>query len=467
MKPKLLLLQPNYRLVYSYAGSETATPIYPPLGLAYLAAVARQAGFPVKIIEANAESLNHDQIKQQILEYNPDFIAMTGASSMMNEVERLAKLCPQNVKIIFGGIHASSMTQEVLNDYQRIDLVVRGEGEEAIIDILSGKPYEEILGLSYRKNGEIIHNKDSKFIEDLDNLPFPARDLLPMEKYFSFEARRSPIDYIVTGRGCPYRCTFCADFITSGRKLRIRSAESIVAEIEHLIETYGTQEIDFQDDNFTFYPDRVFKFCDLMIKKGLNKKVVWKVANGVRCDKLTLPMLKRMKQAGCYMLSLGIESGNQKVLDKMRKAEKLEDIRKAAHWCNQVGIESRGLFIFGNLGENRKTMQNTIDFAKSLPLDTATFHIMIPMPKTELWEVIKKEGKFLDVGWEGYTAYSDGAFIHGEVTPKLMSTMQKKAYREFYLRPRFVMRRFFRIRSINDIKLIAKGGMEVLKFATN
>ncbi|HJO14821.1 MAG TPA: radical SAM protein [Candidatus Pacearchaeota archaeon] len=465
---RLLLIQPNYRLVYSYAGSDTATPIYPPLGLAYIAAVVREAGHDVKILESNAHNLTHEQIKKEIFNYNPDFIALSASSSLMNEVDKLSNLCPENVKVILGGIHASSAPDEVLTNHPKIDLVVRREGEETIVEILENKPYEQIDGISYRdNNGNNIHNKDSKFIEDLDSLPFPARDLLPMDKYFSFEARRSPIDYIVSGRGCPYRCTFCADFITSGRKLRIRSGESIVKEIQFLVDKYSTQEIDFQDDNFTFYPDRIKEFCDLMIKTGLNKKIVWKVANGVRCDKLTLPMLKHMKKAGCYMLSLGIESGNQEILDKMRKAEKLEDIRNAANWCHQVGIESRGLFIFGNIGENRQTMRDTIEFAKSLPLDTATFHICIPMPSTEHHEIIKKEGKFLDVGFEGLTAYSDGAFILGDVNPKLMSEMQKKAYKQFYIRPSFVMKRFLRIRSLDDIKLIAKGGLEVLKFATN
>ena len=464
---RLLLIQPNYRLVYSYAGSEAATPIYPPLGLAYIAAVVREAGHDVKIIEANAHNLTHDQIKQEILDFNADFIALSASSSLMNEVDKLCDLCPENVTKILGGIHASSVPDDVLTNHPKIDLLVRREGEETIVEILKKKPYEEIDGISYRRDGEIIHNKDSKFIEDLDSLPLPARDLLPMDKYFSFEARYSPIDYIVSGRGCPYRCSFCADFITSGRKLRARSAESIVKEIQHLVDAYRTQEIDFQDDNFTFYPKRIFEFCNLMIKTGLNKKVAWKVANGVRCDKLNLPMLKHMKKAGCYMLSLGIESGNQEILNKMRKAEKLEDIRNAVRWCHQVGIESRGLFIFGNIGENRKTMEDTIKFAKSLPLDTATFHVCIPMPGTEHHELIKKEGKFLDVGWEGLTAYSEGAFILGDVNPKLMNEMQKKAYKQFYVRPSFIMKRFLRIRSMDDVKLIAKGGLQVLNFATN
>src|SRR3989344_3022656 len=357
---RLLLIQPNYRSIYSYAGSKTATPIYPPLGLAYIAAVVRGEGHEVKILEANAFDLTHEQIKEIILGYNPDFVAMTGASSMMDEIRELCSLVPDNIRIIFGGIHASSMPEEVLRNYPRINFVVRGEGEETILKILEGKPLEKIDGVSFRKKGKIIHNKDAKFIEDLDSLPFPARDLLPMHKYFSFEARRYPIDYIVSGRGCPYRCIFCADFITSGRKMRARSAENIVAEIEHLVNDFGVREIDFQDDNFTLYSDRVKKFCDLMIKTGLNKKIVWRVSNGVRCDKLSLPMLKHMKSAGCYMLSLGIESGNQEILDKMRKAEKLEDIRNAAEWCREAGVETRGLFIFGNLGENQKTMQDTI-----------------------------------------------------------------------------------------------------------
>ncbi|MBI4116666.1 radical SAM protein [Candidatus Pacearchaeota archaeon] len=462
---KLLLIQPNYRSIYSYAGSKTATPIYPPLGLAYIAAVVRERGFEVKILEANAFDLNHEQIKEAIEKYFPDYVAMTGASSMMDEITELCALLPENLKVIFGGIHASSMPDDVLKNYPRIDILVRGEGEEAIVEILSGKSLEKIDGVSFRKKGRIIHNKDAKFIEDLDSLPFPARDLLPMNKYFSFEARKYPIDYIVSGRGCPYRCIFCADFITSGRKLRARSAKNIVDEIGHLVENYGVQEIDFQDDNFTLYADRIKEFCDLMIKTGLNKKVVWKVANGVRCDKLSLPMLKHMKQAGCYMLSLGIESGNQEILNKMRKAEKLEDIKNAARWCREAGIETRGLFIFGLLGENENTMQDTIDFAKSLPLDTATFHVCIPMPKTEYWEIIKREGQLLDVGWDKYTAYSEGAFRHGSVTPELMSKMQKKAYKEFYLRPEFILRRFLRIRTAKDVKLTLKGGLEVLKFA--
>ncbi len=464
---KILLIQPNYRDIYSYAGSKDITPISPPLGLAYIAAVVRENGFDVKIIEANALNLKHYQIKKEILKYNPDYVAMTASSSLINEANKLANLCPKKIKIILGGIHASSIPEEILRDYKRIDIIVRGEGEETIINILKGKPLEEIDGISFRKDNKIIHNKDSKFIEDLDSLPFPARDLLPMNKYFSFGARKYPIDYIVTGRGCPYKCIFCSDWITAGRKLRMRSAENIIKEIEFLIKNYKVKEIDFQDDNFTLNHERVNKFCDLMIKKRLNKNIIWKVSNGVRCDRLTLPLLKKMKKAGCYMLALGIESGNQEILNKMKKLERLGDIKNAVKWCKKAGIETRGLFIFGLPGENEKTMQDTINFAKSLPLDTASFHIAIPMPKTEFWDIIEREGKFLDINWENYTAYSKGTFTLGDVNPELMQKMVKKAFKEFYMRPSYVVRRFLKIRSPNDFKIFIKMGLEGLKTLKN
>ena len=467
---KTLLIAPNYLKVYSYV-SEEATMILPPLGLAYIGGYLRHKEIPTQILDLAAMRFTDEQEKEAIKQSGAEFVAIAATTNTILEAYALAKKAKEvlpNCKVAVGGPHPTMMPERTLQEFPEIDYCIVSEAEETTLELAQGKKDKDILGIAYRDNkGNVKLNAPRVLIPNLDVLPFPARDLLPMHKYFSFEAKKYPIDYVVSGRGCPYRCIFCADFITSGRKMRARSAANIVKEIQYLSDTYGTQEIDFQDDNFTLYPERVREFCDLMIKTGLNKKVVWKVANGVRCDKLSLPMLKHMKEAGCYMLSLGIESGNQEILNKMRKAEKLEDISNAAKWCYEAGINARGLFIFGLLGENRKTMEDTINFAKTLPLDTATFHVCIPMPKTEYWEIIKREGQLLDVGWDKYTAYSEGAFKHGEVTPELMSEMQKKAYKEFYLRPSFIIRRFLRIRTAKDVKLIAKGGMEVLKFAKN
>ncbi len=460
----ILFVQPNYRQIYSYAGSKTLTPIYPPLGMAYIAAVLREKGFRVKILEANAFDLDYGDIKRIIEKEHPRYVAFTASTSLMEEISKLCDLVPDNVKIILGGVHASSLPEETLRDFSRIDICVIGEGEITMNELMEGKPLDEIKGIAFRSNGTVIRNEPREWIMDLNEMPFPARDLLPMEKYYAAFAQKRRMDYVVSGRGCPYRCTFCADHLTTGRLFRMRSAESIVAEIEHLVENYNVQEIDFMDDNFTLIYDRVEKFCDLMIKKGLHKKVIWRCSNGIRVDKVTPELLRKMKKAGCYMVSLGIESGNDKILIKMRKGITTEQVRRAARWCKDAGIKTRGLFIFGNMGENRGTMLDTIRLAKELPLDEATFHVAIPMPKTELWETIQREGKLLDQGWTQYTAYSTGAFVLGDVNPKLMSEMQKRAYREFYFRPKYMVKRVMQIRSVREVMRLVKAGLEGVKF---
>jgi radical SAM superfamily enzyme YgiQ (UPF0313 family) len=188
----------------------------------------------------------------------------------------------------------------------------------------------------------------------------------------------------------------------------------------------------------------------------------WRCANGVRVDKLSLELLEKMKEAGCYMLALGIESGNEKILENMKKHIDLEQVRKAVKWCREAGIETRGLFMFGNLGENEKTMQDTIDFAKSLDLDTATFHITIPFPETEYWKIIKKGGKLYPERYRDYIAYGDVVFQYGKLTPELMKRMQKKAYREFYFRPKIILRAVKKINNLKKLKIYISAGIGFL-----
>lgn len=451
---KFLLIQPNYRNVYSYAGSKEMTPIFPPLGLAYIAALLRENGVEAKILEANAFDLGYEQIKQAIIKDNPEFIGLTATTCLIQEASRIAKIAKEcsNAKIIVGGIHASCMPQKTLEEFPDIDIIVRGEGEYIILDIAQGKPLNEIWGVSYRDGDKIINNPERGVIEDLNKLPFPARDLLPMRKYFSAGARRRPSDYILSSRGCPYSCIFCADYLVHGKRFRARSPENVVAEIEMLIEKYGIREFDFVDDNFTLLPERVEKICDMLIEKGINKRVVWRCSNGVRIDRLSPALLKRMKKAGCYMLSLGIESGDEKILENIKKGITLDGVRKTVQWCKAVGIETRGLFMLGNLGENEETMNRTIEFAKSLDLDTATFHITVPFPMTEYWNIIEKEGKIFANKWQDYIAYGRVTFQHGCLTPKLLLKMQKRAYKEFYMRPFFIIKRIKDLRYPHNIK---------------
>jgi len=458
---KVLLIQPNYRRIYAYAKSKEITPIFPPLGLAYIAAVLKQSGIEVKILEANAFDLNHNQIKREIEKYNPDFAGITSTTSLIEESHEIAKLCPENVKVVIGGIHASSLPEETLRKFERFNFLIHGEGEFAMLELILGKKINQIKGLWYRKNGKIMHNKERELNKELDKLPFPARELLPMNKYFSAGAKQYPSDYILSSRGCPYGCIFCADHLVHGKLFRYRSPENIIKEIE-MLNKKGVKDFDFVDDNFTFLSDRVDRFCDLMIEKGLNKKMSWRCANGIRVDKVNPDLLRKMKKAGCYMVSLGIESGNERILKNMKKNIDLNQVKRAVKWCREAGIETRGLFMFGNLGEDEKTMQDTIDFAKSIDLDTASFHITIPFPSTEYWKIVKQEGELYPKNYRDYIAYGNVIFRHGKLNDKVLLKMQKKAYREFYFRIKIILRALKNITSFEKLKIYTNAGIAFL-----
>ncbi len=228
---KFLLIQPNYRNVYSYAGSREMTPIFPPLGLAYIAAVLRENNIDVKILEANAFDLSYEQIKEEIIKGNPDFVGVTATTCLVHEASQIAKITKEcsKARVVVGGIHPSAMPQKTLEEFQDIDIVVRGEGEYVMLEIAQGKPMNEVAGISYKEGEKIINNPPREVITDLDKLPLPARDLLPMKKYFSAGARRQPSDYILSSRGCPYSCIFCADYMVHGKRFRARSAENVLA----------------------------------------------------------------------------------------------------------------------------------------------------------------------------------------------------------------------------------------------
>ncbi len=455
---KVLLIQPNYRGIYAYARKKEITPIFPPLGLAYIAAVLKEKGIKVRILEANAHDLNHLQISNCINEYSPDFVGITSTTSLIEEAHEIAKLCPKKIKVVIGGIHASSMPQETLEKFDRFDYLVRGEGEFTMLELVQNKSLSKIKGLSYKKGKKIIHNPARKLNDELDELPFPARELLPMNKYFSAGAKQNPSDYILSSRGCPYQCIFCADHLVHGKKFRFRSPENIIKEVKEIYNC-GIRDWDFVDDNFTLLIERVEKFCDLMIKEGLNKNMGWRCSNGIRVDRISLELLKKMKRAGCYMVSLGIESGNEEILKKMKKSIDLEKVRQAVRWCEEARIETRGLFMMGNLGENKKTMQDTIDFAKSLNLDTATFHITIPFPNTDYWEIIMKEGEIYPKNYRDYIAYGNVIFKHGELDEETLIKMQKKAYRQFYFRPRVIAKALKNLKDVRKLKVYLNAGL--------
>ena len=461
---KVLLVSPNYLKVYSYV-SEEATMILPPLGLAYIAGYLKTNGINVQVLDFAALRYNNEQERQAILDSNADLVAIAATTNTATEAYNLAKIAKEilNAKVAIGGPHPTMVPERTLEECKDIDYCIISEAEETTLELAQGKPDEDILGLAYRDNNEVHVNASRALIQDLDSLPFPARDLLPLDKYWTPGVRRYPFATIMTSRGCPYSCTFCSNFRTQGKQFRFRSPENVLEEIDELVNKYGVKEINIIDDNFTFLPDRVKEICDLLIERNYDLEL--KTGNGIRSDRVNLNMLKHMKKAGFYLVAFGIESGNPEILKNMRKGETKEQIRDSVKWAKQAGLLTEGFFMFGNEGEGEKEMRDTIEFAKELDLSIAQFQVYTPVPGSPYYEKINKDGKIFSQKWEDFNAFNEPLFEYGESKFDLMIKMQRDAYREYYFRPRMILKKLLEVRNLKQLHSYVKAGMAVAKFS--
>lgn len=374
-------------LIIPDAKGVLAKPTNPHIGTAYLAAVLLKHGHHVNVLDMRF-GYKYKYLIKKLKKFNPDFIGITSTSVEYKKAyDLIEKLKRDKFKVIIGGPHASVMLKKILEE-TKADYAIKREGEETIIDFLNkpDKP-KQVKGLIWRnKNGKIIENKDREKIHDLDKLPFPAFELFELDKYMD---KKLPI---ITSRGCPYHCTYCSIFFTMGHKFRARSPENVVDELEKWYKK-GYKYFSFNDDCFSFDMERAEKICDLILTRNL--KIKWELRNGIRINKITEKLLKKMKKSGCVYVAFGVESANQDVLNKMKKGITIEQAKKAILFADKVGIKKGAFFIIGLPGGNMKTFKQTLDFALSLPLDEVRFYNAIPYPGTELFSWIKKNGKFL------------------------------------------------------------------------
>lgn len=463
---KVLLLNPNYMRSYEYVSKRTSM-ILPPLGLAYLASYLRNDGIEVRIIDLAAIDASDDDATYQISREMPDIVGITAATNTVDEAFNLAEITKEifpKIPVVIGGPHASILPEDTLRQCASIDISVKGEGERLLLEICRHGNLSDIKGISYRVDGEIVTNPARPPIEDLDSLPFPARDLLPNQKYQTVGVRRYPFATAVSSRGCPYGCNFCAISHIHTRTFRHRSPENFVAEVDQIVAEFGIRELNILDDNFTLIQERATRICELLINRGHDLE--WKLGNGIRADRVDRSLLGMMKKAGCYRVAFGIESGNEAILKNINKGETLADIRQAVKWAKQEGLETEGFFILGNDGDTEATMRQTIDFAKDLELDLAQFGVFIPFPGTSYTRKIEEEGRIFPVPWRNYNAFNAPIFEHGELTPELMSRMQKLAYRNFFFRLRYLIRRLNRIRSIWQLKAHISAALGIAKLTS-
>ncbi len=389
----------------------------PPLGLGYLGAVLENAGIEVKIVDCLLEGwhnrvkvaentirigLSFERIEEIIRDFGPDIVGVNNLFTRQREnahkIYALAKKVASTIITIAGGAHPTVMPELVLAD-SNVDYMVLGEGEDTIIDlvnVIEGKKNISTLdGIGYKENEKTKIIPKTRFIADLDRLPFPARHLLNMEGYFGLKhshgtRRKKRFSPIVTSRGCPAKCTFCSAYRVWGRKFRQRSPENVIAEMKEIKEKYGIEEIMFEDDNATLNVQRAEKLFDLMIKEKLN--FVWDTPNGVAAFALDENLIDKMKKSGCYQLNLALESGNQQVLDNIiKKPLKLEKAKKLIKYAQKIGLEVDIFLIIGMPGETKEQMWDSFRLAAELEIYHPFISIATPYPGSELYDICREE----------------------------------------------------------------------------
>lgn len=389
---------------------------YPVLGVGYLAAVLEQAGYEVTILDAFTTENNnvnfHGEkaiyglddlsIKEQIERFKPAVVGITSMYTMYaQDAHRMASITKEvnrDILVVFGGSHPSCNPEVVLKD-QNVDIVVKGEGEYTFLDIINafknGKNIDNIPGTIVRRDNSIFANEPRPLLEDLDLLPFPSRHLLPMQIYFKNATRstlynmRNPFTTILSSRGCPMHCVYCAVRTIWGRTWRARSPVKVVDEIEFLVKNYGVREIHFSDDNISVNKNRIVGICNEIIERKLD--IRWACPTGIAIWSLDEDLLRIMKKAGCYRLTFGLESGNKETLDFIEKKYSYDKAKQLIKLANKLGFWTASTFIFGFPQEKQESIDDTISLAQNSNLDFAVFYTPVIFPVQSFLKFIKKQ----------------------------------------------------------------------------
>ena len=427
MTKVLLVCPPFYRLMGSHYNGMN-------LGLGYIASVLRDNNHEVRIYNAdhydsgvylnqrelfqqyiNYKSILNNpsdpiwiEIKDTIKDFSPEIVGIsffTGAYKSATNIAQIVKDLDQKTMVVVGGPHPT-LDPEGTILHKDFDLVVRGEGEYTLLDIVEGKRKEDIRGLTYKEGNRIIHNPDRPFIKDLDSLPFPAKDL------FIGPHKHLDLGYIMTGRGCPFSCSYCASPKIWKNRVRFRTVENVMEELVELSRDNNSSAVYFIDDTFTLNRNRVRKICLSIIDKGL--KIKWKCDTRADCIDKELAVL--MKQAGCICAKVGVESGSEKILRKINKKESKESMRKAASYIKRAGISLTIYLMLGFPEETDEDLEQTLEFAKELDADYYSLSIFAPYYGTKIYNELAKKGKINDKAWEYFFHQSKDMIINDSLS---------------------------------------------------
>lgn len=410
----------------------------PGLGVLMLAAVAREHGYAVHLIDAKAHGTPLDEIAARVARLQPDYLGLSATTISVNNAARIAtrvkRMCP-GVVTILGGAHVSAIPERTMAAFPDIDYGISGEGEIALFELLarleSGAPIDGVPGLAHRRDGDIVANPRAPYIDDLDSLPKPAWDLLPdFPHHFQpslFGYPRSPVATLITSRGCPFSCTFC-DRSTSGRKGRMHSVATVVDLCGDLVER-GTRHIMFLDDLFTVRKDRVVAMCEAFLDAGFDFS--WSCNS--HPNLLDAATMKLMKRAGCWQIAYGIESGSQRVLDVVKREVRLPKLIETLRMTRDAGIRARGFLMLGHPTEGLDSLTETEAFLRTVPLDLCQITKFTPYPGTPAYPTVRQHGTFAE-DWERMNAMNF-VFLPNGLDEATLERSFDRCYQAFYRRP--------------------------------
>lgn len=469
---KVVLISPPFTL---YAGIKGHGGLSAPLNLGYLTSyvMTKSDRFDVEIYDAEALAHPYEMVIQRLKEMKPMVVGFTTTTPSMDIIFKLTRMIHEElpgVKTILGGPHSTALPQETLSE-SSVDFVVIGEGEQTFLELLTAiddgaTDFTKIDGVAYiDASGQYVRNAPRQLIADIETIPWPARERMPMHLYYSPPTKSLGIGNVVTmlsSRGCPFTCNYCISGVMWGRgSVRYAPAESVLAEMQYCIDHYNAREFNFHDDLFMAKKQRLFDICEGIIERRKTDPrwdIGWVVMS--RIELIDEPRVKLMKEAGCEKIAFGIESGSRRMLQKMNKSLRMEKVSVAFDICRKYHIKTGASFMIGYLEETEESIHETIGLMKQLTPDTVAIFQASPYPGTEFYAEAKAKGYIRkDMRWEDFALVTNSRAVVDlpNLSADQIRYWVKRAYREFYIRPKYVWSQMRQIRTWGDIVNLARG----------
>ncbi|MCW4023182.1 MAG: B12-binding domain-containing radical SAM protein [archaeon] len=416
--------------------------LYLSLGLAYMAAVLEENGYEVTVVDCPAQNMDQEMLKAKLTAIQPEIIGITSMTPTIQSAVLSAQVakqaCPTST-VVLGGPHATFMDKQVLAEEPSVDVIVRGEGEQTLLELAQNsgnvKALDAIQGITFRKGRKSVRNPDRPYIQNLDNLPRPAFKHFDLEKYRLFGRKMLPI---ITSRGCPSQCAFCTTSRIFGRPFRARSPKNVVDELEWIRDEHGADAFSFYDDTFTLDRNRAIQICKDIKNRKLG--IPWDCQT--RVSTVSEEMLKIMRDANCQQVFFGVESGCQTILDAVHKGTSVEQNKKAIKLAKDAGLFVAVSVMVGYPGETREMLEQTIDLLRQAEPDDAYICVATPYPGTELRNIIEEKGWKISNDWKKYDT-TIPVFENPNLSEADVNKIRSKFYDSFYS-PKYVLRHIFK-----------------------